>query len=273
MRFGSENASVRAPAVAGMFDPDDPAELRDAVEKYLSSAYSDFSHASPKALIVPHAGYIYSGSVAAAAYASIAARRQTIRRVLLIGPSHRVYLRGLAAPTVQAFETPLGAVPIDRAVCAELIASGEVIESDAPHAQEHCLEVQLPFLQVLLGEFELVPLVVGAAAPAHVGSVLQRAWGDESTLVLISSDLSHYHSYEIAQHIDSQTSELILRRSPTLQGEQACGAVCINGLLHLARELHLQVQEIERKNSGDTAGDKSRVVGYGAFAVHDGPRP
>jgi AmmeMemoRadiSam system protein B len=256
-----------------MFYSDDPAELRESVEQFLAAASIDHSHAPPKALIVPHAGYMYSGRVAASGYASIAARRKDINRVVLLGPSHRVYLRGVAAPTAHAFTTPLGEIPIDRALCDELVESAQVALADAPHAQEHSLEVQLPFLQVLLGEFELVPLVAGEASPAQTAAVLRNAWGDEHTVVLISSDLSHYHPYDVAQHIDNETSELILRRSATLIGEQACGAVCINGLLHLAKEQGFGLREVERMNSGATAGDKRRVVGYGAFALDERPQP
>ncbi|HKE92790.1 MAG TPA: AmmeMemoRadiSam system protein B [Povalibacter sp.] len=272
MRAGTENASVRPAAVAGFFYPGDPAQLRDAVEHYLGTVghlSAPTAAPPPKALIVPHAGYVYSGPVAAAAYSAIAARRNAIRRVVLIGPSHRVYLHGVAVPRVDAFQTPLGDIPVDRERRAMLIASGEVMSADAPHAQEHSLEVQLPFLQQLLPEFELLPLVAGAAEPAHVAAVLDRVWGDAETLVLISSDLSHYHPYEAAQRIDHETSDLILTRRATLSGEQACGAVCINGLLHLAGQRQFHLSEIARMNSGDTAGDRQRVVGYGAFAVHD----
>jgi AmmeMemoRadiSam system protein B len=272
MRLAPENTSVRPAAVAGFFYPADPRELRDEVARYLDSASNDSLRTpgeAPKALIVPHAGYIYSGRVAAAAYAAIAARRDTIRRVVLLGPSHRVYLHGIAVPRSDAFATPLGEIPVDAKRRHKLIASGEVMSADAPHAQEHSLEVQLPFLQMLLGEFELLPLVAGAAEPGHVAAVLDAVWGDEETLVLISSDLSHYHTYDLARVIDGQTSAAILHKQTTLTGEQACGAVCINGLLHLTRHRRLDVSEILRMNSGDTAGDRQRVVGYGAFAIHE----
>ncbi len=269
MRAASEKTSTRPAAVAGLFYPGDAGELRDAVDRYLHAAPAEFLRTPPKALIVPHAGYIYSGPVAAAAYASIAARRGTIRRVVLLGPSHRVYLHGIAAPRADAFATPLGEIRIDREYRSALIASGDVMSADAPHAAEHSLEVQLPFLQVLLGDFELLPLVAGSAAPEHVAAVLEQSWGSADTLVLISSDLSHYHDYATAQRLDGETSTAILRRSPTLDGEQACGAVCINGLLHLAGQRHYTLSQILRQNSGDTAGDRQRVVGYGAFAVHE----
>ena len=270
MRAGSEKTSTRPAAVAGYFYPADPSELRDLVERYLNDAVpADSLRTPPKALIVPHAGYVYSGSVAAAAYAAIVARRDTLRRVVLLGPSHRVYLNGIAAPRTDAFATPLGDVEIDRDLRSQLIASGEVMAADTPHAQEHSLEVQLPFLQLLLKDFSLLPLVAGAATPDHVARVLALVWGETDTLVLISSDLSHYHRYEIAEQIDRDTSHLILERSPTLEGEQACGAVGINGMLQLARQRHLPVSQILRLNSGDTAGDRQRVVGYGAFAIHE----
>jgi AmmeMemoRadiSam system protein B len=263
------NTSVRPPAVAGLFYPDDARELRDAVSAYLGQHAAEASGAPPKALIVPHAGYIYSGSVAAAAYAKVSRLRQEIRRIVLIGPSHRVYLRGMAVPAASSFATPLGKVAIDLELKAEVLRRGDVVAADAPHAQEHCLEVQLPFLQMLFDDFTLLPLVLGSIAPEDVGAALAAVWGDAATLILVSSDLSHYHTYEQARQIDAVTSASILRREPTLVGEQACGSVGINGLLHLASQRNLAVSEIARCNSGDTAGDKSRVVGYGAFACHE----
>lgn len=267
MRPDPENTSVRGAAVAGMFYPADPTLLRATIHQFMKDAPHNAAPLAPKALIVPHAGYIYSGSVAAAAYASILARRDTIRRVVLMGPSHRVYLNGIAAPRADAFATPLGQIRIDHERRATLIASGEIMSADTPHAQEHSLEVQLPFLQVLLGDFELLPLVAGVAEPAHVATVLDRVWGDEETLLLISSDLSHYHTYEEAQRIDRATSALITQRQAVLTGEQACGSMCINGLLHLAQTRELELHELQYLNSGDTAGDRQRVVGYGAFAL------
>ena len=262
------NTSVRPPAVAGLFYPNDADELRDAVSAYLAQQ-SDTPGAPPKALIVPHAGYIYSGGIAAAAYATVARLRHTVRRIVLIGPSHRVYLRGMAAPAASCFATPLGEIQVDRALKSALLQRNDVVEADAPHAQEHCLEVQLPFLQMLFDEFTLLPLVLGSIAREHVAAALAEVWGDAATLVLVSSDLSHYHPYEQARQIDAVTSASILRREATLVGEQACGSVGINGLLHLAGQRGLVVSQIARCNSGDTAGDRSRVVGYGAFAVHE----
>lgn len=272
MRLDNEKTSVRPPAVAGLFYPAVAAELRDTVARYLDDASVVDLPVAPKALIVPHAGYIYSGSIAAAAYASIGARRSCIRRVVLMGPSHRVYFQGIAVPEWHEFVTPLGNVRIDEAQKAALLARGDVIASDAPHALEHSLEVQLPFLQELFEDFTLLPLVAGVATPQHVASVLGSVWGGEETLVLISSDLSHYHPYDLAQQIDRATSALILGCSTHLSGEQACGATCINGLSQLARDREMRVTEIARLNSGDTAGDRLRVVGYGAFAIHEAER-
>jgi AmmeMemoRadiSam system protein B len=265
----SGNSSIRPPAVAGSFYPGDPQELRAMVSGYLRHVRAAELPAPAKALIVPHAGYVYSGSTAAAAYALVAERRARIRRVVLIGPSHRVYLRGGAVPRADAFATPLGTVRVDAELKAALLQCPDVIESDAPHALEHSLEVQLPFLQMLFDDFTLLPLVLGSASAVQVAAMLDVAWGADDTLVLSSSDLSHYHGYETANRIDAATSAAILRREPTLTGDQACGAVGINGLLQSVRQRALRVTEIARCNSGDTAGDRSRVVGYGAYAIHD----
>jgi hypothetical protein len=269
---GNGKTSARPPAVAGLFYPASAPELRAAVARYLDTSSVVDLPAAPKALIVPHAGYIYSGTVAAAAYASVRASRHPIKRIVLLGPSHRVYLQGIAIPEWREFVTPLGNVRIDEEGRDALMRQGKVICANAPHAQEHSLEVQLPFLQALFEDFTLVPLVAGNATPQHVASVLAGVWGGTDTLVLISSDLSHYLPYDVAQQIDRATSEEILRCSTHLSGEQACGATCINGLTHLARERKMQLREIARLNSGDTAGDRSRVVGYGAFSVHEPER-
>ena len=227
------------------------------------------SAAPPKALIVPHAGYIYSGGIAAAAYATVASLRQvdSSHRAHRPEPSrlsarHGSASRQLVRDAARRHRDRSGAE-------GTLLQRGDVVEADAPHAQEHCLEVQLPFLQLLFDDFTLLPLVLGSIAPEHVAAALAQVWGDAATLVLVSSDLSHYHAYAQARQIDAATSAAILRRETTLAGEQACGAVGINGLLHLAGQRQLAVSEIARCNSGDTAGDRSRVVGYGAFAVHE----
>lgn len=262
------NTNVRPPAVAGLFYPGDPQELRDVISGYLAQAPTTAGPV-PKALIVPHAGYVYSGVIAGAAYSQVAHQRRRIRRVVLIGPSHRVYLRGMAVPAAEAFQTPLGVVPIDREMKARVLMHEPVVESDTPHASEHSLEVQLPFLQMLFDDFTLLPIALGSASPPSVAAVLAEAWGDEDTLVLVSSDLSHYLSYEEARAVDDETIAAILRNDSTLTGEQACGCIGINGLSHLARQRNARVEEIARCNSGDTAGDRNRVVGYGAFALHE----
>ena len=264
----SGTTRIRPPAVAGVFYPSDPSELRDEVSGYLAQTATVVGP-TPKALIVPHAGYIYSGVIAAAAYSQVSQRRRDIRRVVLIGPSHRVYLRGMAVPASGVFQTPLGRVPIDRELKARLLTHPSIVESDSPHASEHSLEVQLPFLQMMFDEFTLLPLALGSAAPADVAHALAEVWGGPETLVLVSSDLSHYLTYEAACELDAITIDTILRRQPTLAGEQACGCIGINGLSFLARERDLSVSEIARCNSGDTAGDRNRVVGYGAFTLYE----
>ena len=266
------DARIRPPAVAGLFYPGESSQLRNCVSEYLAQAPAPppvSSGEPPKALIVPHAGYIYSGGIAAAAYSQVAQRREFIRRVIIIGPSHRVYLQGMAVPATEAFRTPLGVVPIDRELKARLLVHAQVVEADEPHAHEHSLEVQLPFLQVLLDDFTLLPLALGSASAPAVASALAEVWGGEETLVLVSSDLSHYLPYDAARELDSETIGCILRFDPHLSGEQACGCTGINGLSYLARQRGLSIAEIARCNSGDTAGDRHRVVGYGAFRLHE----
>ena len=265
----SLNAGVRLPAVAGLFYPEDAGALRTTIDRLRVDAHCEARlPAPPKALIVPHAGYPYSGSVAAAAYSLLDSLREVITRIVLIGPSHRVYLHGVALPQVQSFATPLGEIPIDEDGRRQLLQRGDVLASDTPHEMEHCLEVQLPFLQMTLRNFTLLPLVVGSTNPEHVASILTDVWGDSETLVLASSDLSHYLPYESARQVDAVTATAIVNRHTDITHQQACGAAGINGLLLMARRLGLTVTEIARLNSGDTSGDVKRVVGYGAFAIH-----
>ncbi len=224
----------------------------------------------PKALIVPHAGYVYSGGVAAEAYDRLRPARGIVRRVVLLGPCHRVPVRGLALPEAGAFATPLGQVPIDREAIASLAGLPQVVVSSAVHAEEHALEVQLPFLQRVLGEFSLVPLAVGAATPEQVSEVIEKLWGGEETLFVISSDLSHYHPYKEACDIDRGTARAILDYSTDIDHEQACGATPVAGMLLAARRHALKVELLDLRNSGDTAGGRGRVVGYASFAFWDG---
>ena len=258
--------TIRPAAVAGAFYPGDPEDLEASVARMLEGASAPVD-AVPKALIAPHAGYVYSGPIAATAYQLLARHRQGIRRVVLLGPAHRAYLEGLAFPSVDAFETPLGDVPLDRQAINQALALPGTVVSDEAHALEHCLEVQLPFLQRVLSDFQLVPILVGRCPAETVARVLESLWGDQ-TLLIISSDLSHYHAYEEARQLDAQTSARILARDEGLHGEEACGAAAINGLMRLARDHDLAVSALDVRNSGDTAGDRHQVVGYGAYVLH-----
>jgi hypothetical protein len=269
-----------------MFYPGTPAVLASAVHAYLTQAGSVQGSAPeiapararrgdgapPKALIVPHAGYVYSGPVAAPAYRCLAPGRSSLKRVVLLGPVHRVPIRGLALPAAEAFATPLGAVAVDAAAAADALELPQVRVSEAAHALEHSLEVQLPFLQTVLDEFRIVPLAVGDATPDEVAQVIERLWGGPETLIVVSSDLSHYHSYAAAQRIDRGTAAAILALDSALDHEQACGATPINGFALCARRYGLTPRLLDLRNSGDTAGDKSRVVGYAAFAFDDPAR-
>jgi AmmeMemoRadiSam system protein B len=263
-------SAVRPAAVAGMFYPELREVLDAQVRAYLEQAARPAdARPRPKALIVPHAGYIYSGPIAAAAYALLAAACEDVRRVVLLGPAHRVPVRGLAVPSADYFATPLGEVEIDRAAVTTALDLPQVSESDRAHAAEHALEVQLPFLQRRLSEFRLIPFAVGDASPEQVAEVIEVLWGGAETLVVVSSDLSHYHGYDRARQLDRSSAQTILDLSPTLDYGQACGAVPINGLLTIARRRGLRCELLDLRSSGDTAGDKSRVVGYGSFAFSE----
>jgi len=263
--------TLRPPAVAGTFYPGDAQALLGEVDEFLDGVDSlevRFGH--PKVLIVPHAGYIYSGSTAAQAYGELTSARGLVKRVVLLGPVHRVAVRGLALPGVDLFETPLGRIPIDAEAVRLLGDLPQVVTSAPAHAMEHSLEVQLPFLQRVLGEFSLLPLAVGDATQAQVIEVLERLWGGPETLIVISTDLSHYHEYETAQRIDNDTADRIARLEAGLNHNQACGATPLNGLLGLAKKKGLSIRRLAVCNSGDTAGGRGRVVGYSAFALDEG---
>jgi len=259
-------ASIRSPAVAGSFYPDDPGVLHAQIDRMLAAALPLENVPLPKALIVPHAGYIYSGPGAAPAYAVAARLRDQVRRVVLLGPAHRASVAGFALPAAQVFATPLGEVALSRDDWLRLQARPDVVVDDNPHLFEHSLEVQLPFLQTVLAAFELVPLLVGDATPEQVAEVLTQLWGGPETLILISSDLSHYHPYDQARHCDRATVEHIVRLRPRIDHAQACGATPVNGLLRVAAALGLEPHLLDLRNSGDTAGDRSRVVGYASVA-------
>lgn len=257
-------AVVREPAVAGFFYPAAP----DALDRAVTSLLADVEPVPgpvPKALIVPHAGYVYSGSTAAQGYALLSPAADRITRVVLLGPCHRVSVRGLATSGADVWRTPLGEVPVDTpAVLADL---GQVVESPQAHAAEHSLEVQVPFLQKVLGAFTLVPLAVGAASGAEVAEVIDALWGGPETLVVISSDLSHYRPYQQANLIDRDTIDRIEKGQEPIDHERACGATPINGLLVSANPRGLNAELVVYRNSGDTAGDKDRVVGYGCLRL------
>jgi len=263
-----DNDAARRPAaVAGMFYPADALSLLDEVDTLLgSAARPKFDAASIKAIAVPHAGYVYSGATAAAAYGLLEARRSDIRRVVLLGPTHRVAVRGLALPNVEFFETPLGSVPVDIELAARIETLPQVLGSRAAHAAEHSLEVQLPFLQRMIGAFSLLPLAVGMARSDEVAEVIDAVWGGPETLIVVSTDLSHFHPYREAQQLDGATVADVLALRSDIDHEHACGATPLNGLLLCAQRHGLTPHLVDARNSGDTAGDRSRVVGYASFA-------
>ncbi|MGZ5038074.1 MAG: AmmeMemoRadiSam system protein B [Usitatibacter sp.] len=266
-------SAIRPAAVAGSFYPGDPSALAAEVAAYLAEAPAPRApERPPKAIIAPHAGYMYSGPIAASIYARLAPLRGVVRRVVLAGPAHRVYVRGAAIPSVGAFASPLGDVALDREALAALRALDFVEVSDRAHALEHSLEVHLPFLQSVLGDFALVPIVVGDASPGQAARIFEMLWGGDETLIVVSSDLSHYLPYDSARGRDRDTARAILGLDATLVPEEACGAAPINGLLQAARGHGLSAEMVDLRNSGDTAGGLDRVVGYGAFAFTEAPR-
>jgi hypothetical protein len=272
--------TIRPAAVAGSFYSGHSQTLADTIHSLLnnatdhqrqiksqirSNAGSALNSIAPKAIIVPHAGYIYSGQTAALAYKALTKWRSSITRVILLGPVHRVPVRGLALPEVDAFTTPLGEVKLDQAAIATIAGMKQVVPSYPAHAQEHSLEVQLPFLQTVLDDFKLVPLAVGDATPAEVAEVLDVLWGGPETIIVVSSDLSHFLPYPAAKEVDKSTVKTILNLQETLTHHQACGSTPVNGLILAAKKHHLHPMLLDLCNSGDTAGDKSRVVGYASF--------
>jgi MEMO1 family protein len=259
-------SAVREAAVAGLFYPGEAPELRARLREYLAPVPPEA--AAPKTIVVPHAGYVYSGPVAASAYSTLAPARGRVSRVVLLGPSHRVAFRGLALSTAEYFATPLGAVELDHEAIALLSALPQVSCLDAAHAREHSLEVQIPFLQEVLGEFRLVPLAVGDASAEAVAEVLECLWNGPETLIVVSTDLSHYLEYAAAQRRDRASCAAIeALRYEDLDHSGACGCTPLAGLLCVARRRGLRVRTLDLRNSGDTAGDRERVVGYGAWRV------
>jgi AmmeMemoRadiSam system protein B len=273
---GAGDVTVRRPAVAGTFYPGDPEDLAAALRGCFAGALPAEEPGAvpkalpvPKALIVPHAGYVYSGPVAATAYRRLAPARSSIRHVVLLGPSHRVPLRGIAVPSVDAFATPLGLVPVDGVARSRALGVPIVQTDDRAHAGEHSLEVQIPFLQFVLEQFDVLPLVAGPCPPRDVAALLDTVWGGPDTVVIVSTDLSHYLRYADAVALDRRTADAVVAcESHGLHDRDACGVVGLRGLLEAVRSRHLQVRELDLRNSGDTAGDRLSVVGYGAFSVN-----
>ncbi|NQU62380.1 MAG: AmmeMemoRadiSam system protein B [Rhodospirillales bacterium] len=261
--------SIREAAVAGQFYPGSAAELDASVRSYLGQATPGTENV-PKAIIAPHAGYVYSGAIAASAYARLIPARSIIKRVVLLGPCHRVAVQGLALSSASAFQTPLGDVPVDKEASEQILALRQVEIFDATHEGEHSLEVHLPFLQVVLDDFTVVPLVVGEAGPEDVADVLEALWGGPETLIVVSSDLSHYLDYASAQAIDQATCKAIETLNPGLiSRDGACGRFPVGGLLEVAKRRGMTVTTLDLRNSGDTAGDKDHVVGYGSWMFQE----
>jgi len=261
------SASVRPAAVAGMFYPGEADALRAAIAGLMASARAT-AGGTPKAIIVPHAGYIYSGEIAASAYKRLLPDAEQISRIVLMGPAHRVFVRGLAAPSVAAFATPLGPIAVDQQAIASLVDLPQVVVSDEAHALEHSLEVQLPFLSRVAPRARIVPFAIGKTTTREVAEVIARLWGGPETRFVISSDLSHFQSYAAAQKSDHATAALIERfEGERIDHDHACGANAIAGILAHARGLGLSIERLDLRNSGDTAGPRDRVVGYGAWVI------
>ena len=281
VRGATQAVGIRPPAVAGSFYPREPQRLRAVLSDCMAGAVASQlapivsagprrgGNPRPKALICPHAGYVYSGPIAASAYRALGEATHGIERVVIIGPSHFVPFAGLAVPRAGAFATPLGAVAVDERARRAILAVPHVVAADAPHAREHSLEVQLPFLQSLLGDFQVLPIAAGEATAPQVATALECLWGGEDTLIVVSSDLSHYLDYAAARRVDRETAQAILEYSTGLGSAQACGCVVINGLMYAARRRRLDVRLLDLRNSGDTSAERTSVVGYGAFALYE----
>lgn len=261
------SAVIREPAVAGRFYPAQPTVLREAVDAFVAGGARPQRADVPKALVVPHAGYVYSGPIAGSAYATLRNARSRVKRVVLLGPAHRVPVTGLARPAADVLGTPLGGLRVDERLDALV---PWVPRSGLAHAEEHSLEVQLPFLLRVLGpDVTVAPFVVGDASTAEVARVLDALWGGDETLIVVSSDLSHYLPYDVARSVDTDTADAIVALVEPLDPERACGARAIDGLLAVARQRGLSAHRLDLRSSGDTAGPRGEVVGYGAFAFYE----
>lgn len=261
--------AIRPPAVAGRFYPADPDHLDDEVRRYLNAAHAPEDCLDPplvKAVIAPHAGYPYSGPIAASAFVHMACSDVPVRRFILLGPAHFAPVDGLALSGAAAFDTPLGRVSVDAAARDALASLPAVAIDDDAHQPEHCLEVELPFLQTLFLDFTIVPLLVGEATAEQVAGVLEALWNGPETRIVISSDLSHYHDYATARRLDEATAAAIVALRPeALRENSACGRAAITGLLLAARRRAMHAELVDLRSSGDTGGPPDRVVGYGAF--------
>mgnify|MGYP000421614602 FL=1 len=266
----SKIKQIRPSAVAGMFYPGDPDELSNQITGFINEKPNKTTEV-PKAIIVPHAGIVYSGSIAAAAYRTLLQYRHIIRKVILLGPAHRVYLNGLALPTVDQFQTPLGEINLDTKTIKKLVDDfPEITFSDQAHAEEHSLEVQLPFLQEVLASFRLIPFVVGVATQSKVAEVIEHLWGGDECLIIISTDLSHFHGYREAVRLDNiSATQIESFRGDLLADNSACGRIPLRGLLHVAQQKGLSIKRFDLRNSGDIAGRKDQVVGYGAWGLFE----
>jgi AmmeMemoRadiSam system protein B len=262
-RYNERVDKVRAPAVAGTFYPASPTELSATVDRLLAAVSVPANAPCPKALIVPHAGYMYSGPVAASAFALVKPHAERIKRIVLVGPAHRVYVEGLVSPGATRLRTPLGELVVDA-------AAHDFTANPSAHAREHSLEVELPFLQRVAPHATVVPLAGTRAVPDVVGAALDKLWGGPETLIVISSDLSHFLPYAEARRVDEQTCARIRALDPSIDGERACGSIGVNGLLWLAKRKRLRIELLDLRNSGDTAGSRDEVVGYAAFALYEG---
>jgi len=259
--------TYRPPAVAGRFYSSDPRVLGQQIQRWLDMPIAHLAPMCPKVLVVPHAGYLYSGAVAARAYGLLKPFRHQIRRVVLLGPSHRQSVCGMVIPSVDVFDTPIGDIPLDRKTLSALLMTPGVVVSDEVHAFEHSLEVQLPFLQCVLDEFALVPMAIGQIDHATVMELVEQVWGGNDTILIVSTDLSHFQSGAIASRHDRATLRRIMDLSPTLSVDDACGALPLNGVLHSASARGLRAELIAATHSGHTTGDMACVVGYGAVAL------
>ncbi len=260
---------IRPTAVAGLFYPNSADELSDTINAYLANtAQTMTSPKTIKAIVAPHAGYVYSGPIAASAYTLLRKTNSQFNKVILLGPAHRVKLTGIAIPTVQQFDSPLGPINIDQELLMQINQFDFVHESDLAHKEEHCLEVQLPFLQTVLQDFKIVPLLIGDISAEQVSLVLESIWDVDNLLIVVSTDLSHYYDYITAQKLDQKTSQFIEElNSNKIEYDHACGKTALQALLLSAKKHKLCAKTIDLRNSGDTAGEKNKVVGYGAYVI------